>query len=77
MTVKPKPTISPSLAQRIAEARATMEHQRLAGTDPEAAWQAFVRATFDRTALSEAYQDYLDGRRDADAPDDATRDDGR
>ena len=56
--------------RHIEEHRAEVARFRAERGDPAEALDAFIRATFNREALIEAYEEYLNGDRGSPEPDD-------
>lgn len=67
---------NPTLDRHIEEARAEAARFRAEHGDPVEALHAFIRETFDREALIETYEEYLNGDRGLPEPDDDPGSDG-
>ena len=67
---------NPTLDRHIEENRAEVARFRAEHGDPAEALDAFIRATFNREALIETYEEYLNGYRGSPEPDDDPGSDG-
>lgn len=67
---------NPTLDRHIEESRAEVARFRAEHGDPAAALDAFIRATFNREVVIEAYEEYLNEGHGTPEPDDDLGPDG-